>query len=313
MRWGIAVSLVFVLAGLFMPAACSADPSWALISTEVLEGTGKYTDQDVLQLFYDPDPLKNFAYWKTPAEHLFFNPSAEIGLDYAGLDAFHLINEMYYFSTEVDVMYGGVLYTDQDLLTWNGVTLGKESTFDTINGLLGDDYGLDAVCFTDGTWVFSTEVGGEFETERGMMGFTDGDVLVFNDEGKLDVFPLFDYFGRNVGLDALHAYHEGGESENDEEYVQIIMSTEVDGQVYDPKNRTYLDFNNEDILTLSLHRDGESWVLDSAEVPWLGVPKMGRDVGLDALYIGPEIPEPATMLLVSVGLGALALRLRRKR
>ena len=209
----------------------------------------------------------------------------------------------------MDFILGGVNYTDQDLLVWDGITLGTVAAFDTMySSLLLDDYGLDAVCHVDGVWVFSTSQHGS--TDR-IGPFSDGDLLVLQADDSLEVFPLEELFERNVGLDALHAFHEEGPDGGEE--LEISMSTEVDGEIYDPYTGALISFNDEDVLVLRMHKGAGSddWILDEAQVPWTGIFGFGRDVGLDALYL--HVPEPTTVLLVGLGIGALVLRLRRKR
>jgi hypothetical protein len=304
MRVGVFLSALTMFVSLLGSAAFGADgPPWALISTEVDEEASPpgFMDRQVLQL-----DSPNYAW---PGS-LYFDPGTEIFGEETGLDAIHLLGGLICFSTEVDIVYQGVTYLDEQLLCWNGSTLSTAPSIDLFNGYLGDDYGLDAACYVDAAWIISTEVGGSFDSGA---SFTDGDAIIVYSDGGSRVISMEPFFGMNVGLDALHAYHEFP-TDNDPEQLELIMSTEVDGSIFDPDSQTLLDFNDEDILSLHIHYDASlgSWALDSAEVSWIGVDKMGSDVGLDALYLG-VIPEPATVLVAGLGLSVLVARLRRKK
>ena len=304
MRLGVFLSVLTMFVLLLGAAALAAgDPTWALISTEV-------DDQVLPSAFMDRQVLQLAAPDYTWPGGLFFDPGTAIFGEETGLDAIHLLGGLICFSTEVDIVYGGVTYLDEQLLCWNGLTLSTAPSIDLFNGYLGDDYGLDAACFTDAAWIISTEVGGSFDSG---FSFTDGDAIIVYQDGGSKVIHMEPFFGMNVGLDALHAYHEI-QVNNDAEQLELIISTEVDGSICDPESGLSLDFNDEDILSLQIHYDVTlgNWVLDRAEVSWIGVDKMGSDVGLDALYLG-VIPEPATMLLAGLGLGALVVRLRKRK
>ena len=247
-----------------------------------------------------------------------------------GLDALHYGYDpsgvwTVYFSTEVDVeianstngLLGNQQFEDEDLIGWNPVA-GLHEVFDVKNMInAGVDYGLDAASFVEregmGYWAFSTEVGGTAMIEGSPEDFTDGDILVWSTEG-LTLLSLEEVFGRNVGLDALHVLIEEAEGPNDMDRLTVIMSTEVDGEVRVPDQDLLelIPFKDEDILVLNflIAEDGPP-VFDGLELAWEGIPSFGRDVGLDAVYV-EMIPEPATMLLMGLGLCALALRLRRK-
>lgn len=307
MRWGIGLLVLAVSVYLFVPAALMAgEAAWVVMSTEedeTFDGSG-YAGRHALQL-YPP------YVWQGLNDGIFFDPGpGVIGIP-TGLDAFHYDadEDLIYFSTEVDFKLGSVDYTDQDLLVWDGMTLGTVAAFDTLYAtLLPDDYGLDAVCYVGDVWVFSTSQHGLIDN---IGPFSDGDLLVLQSDGSLEVFPLEQLFERNVGLDALHAFHEQGPDGG--EKVEICMSTEVDGEIYSPITGGMVSFNDEDVLVLNMHKGAGSddWILDEVRVPWTGIFGFDRDVGLDALYL--YVPEPTTVLLVGLGIGALVLRLRRKR
>jgi hypothetical protein len=152
-----------------------------------------------------------------------------------------------------------------------------------------------------------------------LYSFTDGDILVTDGTSIVGMLSLEEVFGRNVGLDALHVWIETEEGEPgaaDLMYLQVLLSTEVDGTMPaidgdlqpggDP-----IAFKDQDILSLSYELLEGPGALLHTELAWKGIEDgFGKDVGLDALYV--EIPEPGVMLVVGLGLGACWLR-RRKR
>jgi hypothetical protein len=309
MRWGIFLSVVVVLACLVVPAAVS-QPAWVAVSTEY----DQYLDTDPeWPGFMDRQALRlDYATGWTWPGSIFFDPGPGILGVESGLDAFHYIatGDLRYFSTSGDINAGAYVFEDEDLLLWNGVVVTE--VFDVKNlmlatgGPLGFDYGLDAVCYVEDDprqgsyWAFSTEV------DVLPLGVTSGDLIFTDGVNVTGTLLLQGAFDHEVGCDALHlSIREGGG-------YQVNMSTEVDGSVYDPDKGVWLPFKDEDVLTLMFDANK---VLEEATLPenWSGVIAFGRDVGLDALYLAPEVPEPTTVLLVGLGIGALALRLRKKK
>lgn len=296
------------LLGIFLilvVSAAFAQPLWVVVSTEVDENfePAGFQDRQGLRLDYPS--------YTWPGS-IFFDPGPGVlGIE-TGLDAFHydLLDGLCFFSTEVDVAVDNLIFEDEDLLMWDGAAVTE--VFDVKNllgptgGPLGLDYGLDAITYFDhvelgAVWAFSTEVDVlPLSVTAGDVIFTDGTIIV----GTWNLQQIFDH---EVGLDALHILI--GEGPDRAQY-EFIISTEVDGSVWDPESQQWKPFKDEDILSLSFDLGNN---LLRADVPWTGVQGFGRDVGLDALYIGPEIPEPATMLLAGVGLFALVLRLRKRR
>ena len=311
---GIGLSVLAVFMILIAPHALAAEPFRAVISTEVdetLDSSG-FMDRQVLQL-WPPD----FTWSGSLANDLVFDPGDVFGVE-TGLDAYHYMGGLHYFSTEVDVLDGGrLVFEDEDLLAYDPSTGGVTEVFDVKN-VLGADYGLDAASYF---WIeeesiygllFSTEVGGSI---TGGPSFTDGDVLIYSPwKADIEVFGLEEYFGRNVGLDAIHVMIEEDPTGGQNEFMTLLMSTEVDGQLLggDPQ---FLDgtihFKDEDILALNFAGS----IFQNAELVWNGVDSMGlgRDVGLDALYVDAAVPEPGTMLLAGFGLAMLLGKLRKKK
>ncbi len=322
MRWGIIFSLLTVSVWLVAPAALGQDePLWALISTEVddgLDGAGTFMDREVLQLFPPLFP------WSWDVNDVFFDPGDVFGIE-TGLDAFHVQHgqpaDLYYFSTEVDFDFEGQAYEDEDLLVYDTSTGLVNEAFD-VKDVMGADYGLDAACWffdeVDARWMllFSTEVGGTALIDGVVETFTDGDILVTDGSELIGWLNVQEVFGRNVGLDALHVWLQEEEPEQVELFV--MFSTEVDGVVRDldgdpGDNDPLIDFKDQDLLIFQYAMNDGPGALLRTELAWQGIEDgFGKDVGLDAVYVEP-IPEPATMLLVGLGFGALALRYRRKR
>jgi hypothetical protein len=327
MRWGIFLSLVTVSVCLAAHAAFASEPAWALVSTEVndsLDASGTFMDRQVLQLW---PPTWT---WSGSSSDVFFDPGDVFGIE-TGLDAFDMAQQatgsLLYFSTEVDFDYDGTAYQDEDLLVYDTSSGLVGSAFD-VKDVLGADYGLDAACWIyephDAKWIlaFSTEVGGQYweQDESGggsFVPFTDGDVLVTDGSSIVGMLSLEEVFGRNVGLDALHGWIEESDLPDYEYELQILLSTEVDGSLpvlaltdqQDPEN----DFKDQDIVMLRFALGEGPGPLIDGEVAWRGIDDgFGKDVGLDALYVY-LVPEPATVLLAGLGVGALALRLRRKK
>jgi hypothetical protein len=283
-------------------------PQWAAVSTEVDEflfGTG-FMQRHALKLV--PPEFK----WANSGS-IFFDPGAVFGVD-MGLDAYHYSESLtsgpaynlHYFSSEVDFIYEGVAYRNEELLAYDETTGGVTSVLDVV-AILGHDYGLDAACFTKGIWAFSTEVGSELSTVTSIGVFTDGDIIAIVD-GVVEVFRVTEYFPRNMGLDALHFLLE------EEESLSILMSTEVDGTILDPRTGAEVAFRDEDILRLGMFWDDVDgdWYLGEVELGWEGVEGFGRDVGLDALYVAEMIPEPAAILMAGFGLIALLSGFRKR-
>jgi hypothetical protein len=325
MRWGIllvaAVSLCLVGA-----AAFAQGPILALISTEVddgLDGAGTFMDREVLSL-YPP----NFP-WSYNTSDVFFDPGDVLGIE-TGLDAFDLRaldggQPVYFFSTEVDFEFEGVAYTDQDLLVYDPVLDIVSRAWDSTIPFGGADLGLDAACWFfddhDSKWLltFSTEVGGTALIDGNPTAFTGGDILVTDGTELVGWLDMTSVFGREVGLDALHIWMQGDSPDNTS--LGVLFSTEVDGVVravdgdlqgdLDP----LIEFRDQDLLSFSfaMGPDGPGSLIHT-ELAWQGIEDgFGRDVGLDAVYIEFEpIPEPATMLLVGLGLAGLGLRLRKR-
>jgi hypothetical protein len=313
MRWGIISLLSLFCLGLILPAVQATEPLWALVSTEVDETWDNpvYTDRQMLELW--PPSWT----WSGLAGDIFFDPGPLLQCD-PGLDAFDIqrldVEEYFYFSTEVDFEYGGVAYQDEDLLQYDpGTGLVTEAL--DIGTIMGDDYGLDAGMWwyeeREASWqfVFSTEVGGELPIGDELVEFTDGDILVTDGLQLTGYLHLEDVFGRNVGLDAMHAWADEWDGRP---VLILLMSTEVDGVLAHNVLADPIAFRDEDILQLSFayDEDGPTDTLVHAELGWEGIEGFGQDVGLDALYI--RIPEPGTVLLIGLGLGALVVRLKRK-
>jgi hypothetical protein len=319
---GIIVAFCLILPCLVLapPAAANGGPLWALVSTEVdetLNGTG-FMDRQMLRLW--PSDF----HWSGSPSDIFFDPGAIFGVE-TGLDAFHIRDGKYYFSTEVDVIPtvsglgasgGGPLYRDEELLEYDPGTGLVQSFFD-VKAVLGKDYGLDAITALDFEgktyWAFSTEVGGTALFDEGIESFTGGDILVWSDQDPtLHLLNLEQIFGREVGLDALHAWIEPTAA--GAPMLEVCMSTEVDGtlRVPDSDLASLIDFKDEDILQLTFLLDGSD-TFQYGSLVWVGAEAFGRDVGLDALYLEMVVPEPATMLLAGLGLGALALRFRKRK
>jgi hypothetical protein len=317
--------LTLVLSFLAVSTTFAQEPLWALLSTEVdqyLDGGG-FMDRQVLQLWH-PD-----FQWQDDLNDVFFDPGPGILGVETGLDAFHFMPRdpgalgppgQYFFSTEVDVFTDVYQFEDEDLLVWNtGVVT---EVFD-VKDILGDDFGLDAVTYlkvpdngvgspTD-YWAFSTEVGFDYfdgDNALGLPGFSDGDILITDGVSIVDIIYLDAIFGRNVGLDALH-FMDGG-VEGQDHYFTFLISTEVDLYANEGTPAATIigpEFRDEDILMLGFV-NGQ---FVEGEVAWTGVEGFGRDVGLDALFIGPPIPEPSQMVMFGLGLTIVITRLRRKR
>jgi hypothetical protein len=325
------------LLGIFLilvVSAAFADPAWVVVSTEVDENfdPAGFQDRQGLRLDYP-----GYAW---PGS-IFFDPGPGVlGIE-TGLDAFHYSDNkngdttsapggLYFFSTEVDVSTAEYTFEDEDLLAYDPTTGLVTEVFDVKNLLgptgapLGLDYGLDAITrFEEVRWetvsASSTEVdllpfGWAFSTEVDVLplGVTAGDVIFTDGAIVLGTWNVQQVFDHEVGLDALHILTR--EDGPDRVKYEFIISTEVDGSVFDPHSQQWVPFKNEDIVMLMF--DPANNLLE-ANVPWRGTdsyPAQGfdHDVGLDALYLGPMVPEPATMLLAGVGLLALVLRLRRK-
>jgi len=312
---GVQLSLLAVFLCLTVSIASATEPLYAVLSTEVnelLDGAGGFMDRQMLQ-FWPPD----YNWSGNLSQDLFFDPGPILGVE-TGLDAYHYRDGLHYFSTEVDVYdQGRVLFEDEDLLVYDPGTGAVTQAFD-VKDVLGEDHGLDAACWffdeMDSEWMllFSTEAGGSALMDGSVQSFTDGDLLVADPSG-LSMVSLEEYFGRNVGLDALHVTWNPDDS--GAMRLEVLISTEFDGQirVADGVSESFVDFKDEDILMMLFAFDDGPGGLLEANVPWRGVEDgFGWDVGLDALYIEP-IPEPTTMLLAGLGLGALALKFKRKK
>ena len=304
------VSGAILLTFLLVTASFAAEqyPKWVAVSTEVDEflfGTG-FMQRHALKLL----PLE--FKWSNSGS-IFFDPGVVFGVD-MGLDAYHYLDNVggdpaygiHYFSSEVDFVYEGIGYRDEEFLAYNEKTGGVTSVLDAV-AILGYDYGLDGASYAEGIWYFSTEVGDELDGLRGIGTFTDGDIIAIVDGGT-EILRITEYFPRNMGLDALHVLFE------EEESLNILMSTEVDGVILDPKTGAEVAFRDEDILRLGMLWDDvdEDWYLGEVELGWKGVDGFGRDVGLDALYVSEVIPEPAAMLMAGFGLIALLTEFRKK-
>ncbi len=307
--------LTGALLGVFLVlvvSAAFAQPVWVVVSTEVDEDfdPAGFQDRQALRL--------DVATGYTWPGSIFFDPGPGVlGLE-TGLDAFHydLLKDVCFFSTEVDVAVDDLIFEDEDLLMWDGVAVTE--VFDVKNlqtaagGPLTLDYGLDAITYFEhaelgDVWAFSTEV------DIQPLGVTAGDVVFTDGTNVLGTWNVQQAFDHEVGLDALHILTR--EEGPDRITYEFILSTEVDGSVFNPDPQQWIPFKNEDILMLVFDLGNN---LLEADVPWRGTdsyPDQGfdHDVGLDALYLGPEIPEPATMLLTGLGLSALVLRFRRRR
>jgi hypothetical protein len=332
MRWGIVLSLVLVCSCIAVSAAV-ADPPWAILSTEVDQYTDAvgYMDRHALQVF------ESAGYgWSGDLNDVFFDPADLIGADETGLDAFHIkrtdTDTFYYFSTSVDFDYLALPFEDEDLMVYQVSTGLMTSVFDTkalTNLVVPGDYGLDAFCFfydkreDQDLFVFSTELGGQFTTEEGTAvvtyDFTGGDLLVSDGTEIVGMLDFKEIFGREYGLDALHAWIQ--DEGPDQQSVRVMMSTEVDGSVLRIKDSPndpdeWIMFKDQDLLEFSFEYDpgtGEVSNVTHIDLAWQGIEDgFGKDVGLDALYI-ETTPEPGTVLLVGLGIGALALRLRKKK
>lgn len=333
MRWGIGLSLVLVCSCIVVPAAV-ADPPWAVVSTEVDQYTDAlgYVDRQALIVY------ETAGYgWSDDLNDVFFDPADLVGSDETGLDAFHIQRSngdtFYYFSTSVDFVYMGIPFEDEDLLVYQVSTGLMGTMFDTkslTNLVMPGDYGLDAACLyyeereDRNLILFSTELGGQFTQQEATggfstMDFTGGDLLVSDGTEIVGMLDFKEIFGRNFGLDALHAYLQ--EDGPDQMSLRVAISTEVDGSVLEIKKNPddpdeWIDFKDQDLLEFAFDYDpgtGEPGDLEEITLVWRGIEDgFGKDVGLDALYI-EMIPEPATVLLVGLGIGALALRLRRRK
>ena len=323
MRWGIFL-IVAVSLCVLGAAAFAQSPSLALISTEVddgLDGAGTFMDREVLSL-YPPD-----FKWSYNVSDVFFDPGDVLGIE-TGLDAFDVRalsggQPLYYFSTEVDFEFLGVAYTDEDLLVYDPMLGIVSRAWDSKVAFGGTDMGFDAACWLydehDGKWmlVFSTEVGGVALIDGMPTAFTDGDVLVTDGTSLTGWLDMQGAFGRNVGLDGLHIwFEEGGPTGL---LINVLLSTEVDGVVREVDGDLdgespdpMIEFRDQDLLSFSYaFADGPGALLHT-ELTWQGIEDgFGKDVGLDAVYI-EFIPEPATMLMVGLGLAAVGLRLRRR-
>jgi len=321
MRWGIFL-VVAVSLCVLGPAAFAQSPSLALISTEVddgLDGAGTFMDREVLSL-YPPD-----FKWSYNVSDVFFDPGDVLGIE-TGLDAFDKRaldggQPLYYFSTEVDFDYLGQSYTDEDLLVYDPMLGIVSRAWDSKVAFAGTDMGFDAACWFfdehDSKWVltFSTEVGGIVPIDGTPTAFTDGDVLVTDGTSIIGWVDVQSVFGRNVGLDGLHVWlEEGGPTGV---VVTLLFSTEVDGVVrqvdeFPSDSDPLIEFKDQDLLAFSYAFDQGPGALVRTKLIWQGIEDgFGKDVGLDAVYI-EFIPEPATMLMVGLGLAAVGLRLRRR-
>ncbi len=317
MRWGIIPLFSLLCLGILMPVAYADGPLWALVSTEVdetLDGP-LYKDRQMLQLW---PPSWG---WSGLACDIFFDPGTVLGVE-TGLDAFDIqtlgVQEYYFFSTEVDVVTtGGLVFEDEDLLQYDPSTGLVTEALD-IKDIMGADYGLDAGMWwynereTSWQFIFSTEVGGELLIDGQWVEFTGGDLLVTDGTSLTGYLDIGHLFSQEVGLDALQAYVE---EEEGEFVLKFMISTEVDGVLRHDVLDEPIFFKDQDILQLNIEyfEDEPPGAFLGAELAWRGIEDgFGKDVGLDALYMAP-IPEPGTVLLVGLGLGALVLRLRRKR
>lgn len=305
-----ALLLAFLCAVTPIAIAQPEDPVWIAVSTET-SGTG-FTGRHVLRLDQPDYP------WSGDPSDVLFDPGVVLGVA-AGLDAFHVMHEstgdFYLFSTGVDFTYESVSYQDEDLLVYETSSGLLAEAFD-VKDVLGGDYGLDAACLVGppGQTLlhFSTKIGGQCLCQGTPTNFTDGDILVTDGLEVVEIVPLDSYFDGSVGLDALHLFREH-ELNGDDEVLRIVMSSKVDGYIWSPMETFFESFGHEDLLVLTLRREGGSgtWALEEAHVPWRGVGAFGENVGLDAFYY-QVVPEPATLGLVGLGLGAVALRLRRR-
>jgi hypothetical protein len=303
-------------------AALAGEPDWALISTEVddeIDGTGTFVDREVLTLF-PPD-----FDWSYDENDVFFDPGDVLGVE-TGLDAFDIWTVpnpglAYFFSSEVDFDYAGEAYEDEDLLMYDPGSGAVSEAFD-VKDVMGADYGLDAASFVydpvdDQTILaFSTEVGGTEMIEGAPTAFTDGDILVTDGTDLIGWLPIQQFFEHQVGLDALQVWFQ--ENDVGDPELVVLFSTEVDGEVRIPDNdllstSAFVPFKDQDLLQFTFAFDEGPGGLANSEIAWRGIEDgFGKDVGLDALYVEMPIPEPASMLLVGLGIGVVALRRKRR-
>lgn len=201
------------------------------------------------------------------------------------VDAFHVLTDnSYVLSTQTDATLGGLAFRDGDLVRYDPDT--TTASLLLSEDLFSDNEDIDAVhVLSSGEIVLSTETGGTL----GGLTFEDGDLVAYNpDNQTASLFFDEDLFSGSEDINALMILANG----------DLVLSTQTDATLGG------ITFGDDDLVryspgtdTASIYLDGGSLFSSSAE-------------DIDAVS---QVPAPATLALLGLGLAGLARTRRGQR